>query len=92
MPWAVDPPSVSPALSHPLVSHIIAVEPSRDGTDLLQRDFGLLSPNGIAHDGWQRYRQSPGASGRLLLYRGNPYCLTPPVLSLAGIVDAMWDR
>lgn len=40
------------------------------------------------HDGWERYVSPDG----LLLYRGNPYQLTPPVLSLAGQVTGVWDR
>jgi hypothetical protein len=40
-----------------------------------------------AHDGWERYT-SPG----VLLYRGSPYSLTPPVLSLAGEVQLVLDR
>jgi hypothetical protein len=40
-----------------------------------------------AHDGWERY-----TSPDVLLYRGSPYSLTPPVLSLAGEVQVVVDR
>lgn len=116
VPWAACPQALEPLLTHREVdATLVAVEPSYDGADAIQRRFGLLPPDGVAHDGWERFKPAGNASGggagsstagggagssgaggggggRVMLYRGSPYLLTPPVLSLATDVDAVWDR
>jgi hypothetical protein len=128
VPWAAAPGALAPALRHPAMRALTAVEPSPDGAAGLGDALGLAPPDGVAHDGWQRRvaprgrlrrvaahqpRQQDGVEGReqereeqqprqhdpegqpateCAVYRGNIFMLTPPVLSLAGDVDAVWDR
>ncbi|GBF97501.1 hypothetical protein Rsub_10424 [Raphidocelis subcapitata] len=87
--WAAAPEALAPALASPAVGRLTAVEPARDAAAALAAALALPPPRGVAHDGWER---RAGRGGGAALYRGNPYALTPPVLSLAGDVDAIWDR
>lgn len=131
VPWAVSECWLRPLLQHPAVAHAVAVEPSADGAEQISAAFALAPPNGVAHDGRERYtdraavstaaavvtahptvaaaaattaaaavaaaggqqrQEQRWASKRLLLYRGNGFALTPPVLSLALDFTVVWDR
>ncbi|GIL80355.1 hypothetical protein Vretimale_12136 [Volvox reticuliferus] len=90
-PWLPNPAAVRQLLSQGF--KVVAVECSAGAVEQACLELGMGPEERGIHDGWVRHAmdvQSSEPAG--YLYRGNPYNLTPPVLSLVPFpLHAVWD-
>ena len=94
--------AAAPIAAAAAAAAVVVVEPSADGAEDIAAALGLAGPQRGAHDGWERYLALPSAPSPAAaaaaaagpsaqVYRGSPFALTPPVLSLAHSFEAAVD-